>query len=128
MNANEQDIRKTIIELEHLRYQHLLDGEYDKFTNLCHPELVYVHTSGKEDDFSGYTSKCNQGFYQYQKAELSIDRINIFGQSVVAVFGELKSEFFAGTELKKLHNRILSIWVQRDGEWKFFAYQPTAIV
>jgi hypothetical protein len=47
---------------------------------------------------------------------------------VATVFGELKSEFLAGTDTKKLHNRILSVWVKTEGEWKFFSYQPTAIV
>lgn len=127
MQISDQDIRLEIIELEKLRYQYLLNEQYDQFEALCHPQLMYVHTSGKVDDFEGYTSKCNQGFYKYSKAELSIERINIF-ESVAMVFGELKSEFLAGTDTKKLHNKILSVWVLTDGEWKFFAYQPTAIV
>ena len=127
MKNYDVSVEQTIAKLEHLRYQYLLNAQYPEFTALCHPELMYVHTSGKVDDYMGYTGKCNQGFYTYTKAELKIDRINIF-DSVATVFGELKSEFLAGTDTKKLHNRILSVWVKTEGEWKFFSYQPTAIV
>lgn len=127
MRNNDPSIKNQIIELEHLRYQYLLNEQYDQFEALCHPQLMYVHTSGKADDFAGYTSKCHQGFYKYSKADLNIERIDIF-ESVVTVFGELKSEFLAGKDTKKLHNKILSIWVLTDGQWKFFAYQPTAII
>lgn len=126
-SINHQLISQQISALENLRYQYLLKEQYDKFTALCHSDLTYVHTSGKVDDFLGYTEKCKQGFYKYTKAKLSIERINIF-ESVVMVFGELKSEFFAGADFKKLHNKILSIWIYDNGEWKFFAYHPTAIV
>lgn len=55
-----------------------------------------------------------------------IERVEIF-DTVALVFGELKSEFLAGTDSKKLHNKILSVWVKFGGDWKFYAYQPTAI-
>ena len=127
MQTTQHQVIEQVTQLENLRYQYLLNAQYDQFTALCHPELMYVHTSGKVDDFKGYTGKCQQGFYQYRKAELLIERIHVF-DGVATVFGELKSEFLAGQDEKKLHNKILSIWVEHQGQWKFFAYQPTAIV
>lgn len=119
--------QQRIAELEKLRYQYLLDGNYVAFANLCHPQLSYVHSSGKLDDFAGYTSKCLNGFYQYDNVDLKIERVDIF-DNVATVFSDLQSDFLAGGERKQLHNKVLSVWVQADGEWKFFAYQPTVIV
>lgn len=127
MQTNNPTIGKDIAELEQRRYQHLLAGQYDEFRALCHPQLRYVHSSGKVDDYAGYTSKCDQGFYEYRVADLVVENVQVF-DGVATLFAELKSEFMAGTELKKLHLKILSVWVLDDGQWKFFAYQPTAIV
>ena len=118
---------QTLSTLEQQRYQHLLNAQYDDFAALCHPQLRYVHSSGKVDDFAGYIGKCQNGFYQYQRADLDIERIDIF-DGVATIFAELNSEFLAGEELKKLHVKIASVWVKHNDDWKFFAYQPTAIV
>lgn len=121
------ETQALIHDLELLRFQFLLKRDYESFKNICHPDLSYIHTSGKVDNFSGYIGKCLAGFYQYQKVDLNVNRINII-DNVAMLFADLKSEFLAGNEEKKLNNKILSIWIQEHGEWKFFAYQPTAIL
>lgn len=70
LSSKPDPLIKHISELEQRRYQYLLTKRYDEFTSLCHPDLRYIHTSGKVDDFLGYTGKCQAGFYQYSVADL----------------------------------------------------------
>jgi len=51
-----------IASLENQRYQAMQQGDLDSFKRLAHPELVYVHSNGVQDDLSRYLHKCHTGF------------------------------------------------------------------
>lgn len=120
-------IQEHISQLEHLRFQHLLNQDYEAFKSLCHPQLTYTHTSGKVDDYEGYLGKCFAGFYTYHHVQLDVNHIHLT-ENIALVFSDLQSEFTAGTDEKKLNNKTLSVWIKDQENWKFFAYQPTAII
>lgn len=128
MQTSDKDkLIEEITHLENLRYQYLLTEQYDKFVELCHPDLRYTHTNGLVDDFDGYTTKCLQNYYKYIQVQLDIDNITS-SDTLVLVFSNLKVAFFAGSELKEFNNQILSVWVKVSEDWKFYAYQPTPII
>lgn len=120
------ELQLQIANLEHRRFHHLLNQDYEAFKNLCHPKLTYTHTSGKVDDFEGYLGKCFAGFYHYHRVDLRVNHIHL-DENIALVFADLHSEFTAGTDKKNLNNKILSVWIKEKDDWKFFAYQPTAI-
>jgi len=120
------NIETLIRAQEDLRYAAILEGAYDTFANLSHPDLQYAHSNGVIDTVDSYLKKCREGFYVYHQVEHPIDSIRIEG-SVALVFGEMNAQITSGGVPKTLRNKSLAVWVNDGDTWKFLAYQPTPI-
>lgn len=114
----------TIRALEDHRYQALVEGEWDVFERVCHPELSYVHSTAVIDSRASYVAKLRDGHYVYHRISHPIDRVVVVGE-VAMVFGQMTADVTAGGVEKQLDSQALAVWRLTDGEWLFYAYQPT---
>ena len=115
---------ETITELEGQRFDAVVARDFDHFAALCHPALMYTHSSGATDDLESYLAKCRDGFYVYHRIDHPVTKI-VVHDDVALVLGEMNADLTAGGVRKQLRNSSLAVWV-RDGEtWKLIAYQPT---
>jgi len=126
MTNHHQDAESRIRALEDKRYNAVVTGDFDTFSTLLHPDLRYTHSSGNVDTCQSYLDKFHNGFYVYHHADHPIDAIKVIG-SIALVFGEMHANITAGGVRKILHNKVLAVWEQHDGDWKLLAYQPTPI-
>lgn len=122
--SNETDA--LIRSLEDMRYSAIVDGKFDIFEEVAHPDISYTHSNGVSDTLDSYLKKCKSGFYVYHHVEHPIHSIKVLGDSVL-VFGEMNGEITAGGVRKVLKNKTLAVWVKEAFEWKLLAYQPTPI-
>ncbi|MGW2254991.1 nuclear transport factor 2 family protein [Kitasatospora sp. NPDC001660] len=111
--------------LENRRFEALVAGDLDGFTEITHPELVYTHSSGTLDTLDSYLAKCASGFFVYHWIEHPIDRITVVGDTAI-VIGDMRADLSVNGVHRKLENRSLAVWTRVDGQWKFLAYQATA--
>lgn len=113
-----------ILKLETQRYQAVVNGEFDVFRDLCHPDLVYTHSDGSRDSVDSYLDKCRSGFYVYHQIEHPVDEVLLAGDTAVVV-GQMNAHITAGGKRKQLVNNSIAVWVKDNGTWLLLAYQPT---
>ncbi len=119
---DEDDLR----ELEDRRYGALVGGRLQDFERLCHPELVYTHSTGATDTLESYLEKCRGGFYVYHRVDHPIERIAVVGD-VGLVVGEMHADVDAGGARKSLHSKVLAVWVRAGTDWRLLAHQGTPL-
>ena len=123
---DDQDIA-TITELERRRFAAVVAGDFDGFAALCHPDLIYTHSTGVTDDLESYLARCRDGYYVYHRVDHPITRIVVTGD-VALVLGEMNADLTAGGVRKQLHNSALAVWVRQSGTWKLIAQAVLEIV
>lgn len=112
--------------LEQERYQAMRRGDLEAFESLSHAQLSYVHSNGIQDSLSSYLGKCRDGLYVYHRIDHRIHHVHCSGDTAL-VFAEMSADITSHGVAKSLHNRTLTVWIRTDGDWRFFAYQPTPI-
>jgi len=112
--------------LEDQRYDAMLRGDVAAFEALCHPELLYTHSSGGTDTLRSLVDKLTERYYVYHEIDHPVDRVVITGD-VALVLGEMNAEITSGGVEKSLRNKCLAVWVRSESTWKLLAYQPTRI-
>lgn len=121
-----QAIQAYISELEDTRYRAMMDGNFDSFEALAHPELTYTHSTGVVDTLGSYLAKCRDGYYDYIHIDHPIESVDVVGD-IALVHGLMTGELVAGGVHKRLRNRSLAIWRRVGEQWLFYTYQPTPI-
>ena len=114
----------AVVELERRRYDAVVAGDFDAFAAVCHPDLIYTHSSGGTDTLESYVAKCRDGFYVYHRIDHPVTRVVLHGD-VALVSGEMNADITAGGVRKQLRNSCLAVWVRAGETWKLIGYQPT---
>ncbi|MHA6739095.1 nuclear transport factor 2 family protein [Rhodococcus erythropolis] len=117
-------IRTEILALEDRRYDAVVDGDFDVFASLCHPDLTYSHSDGSRDTTDSYLRKCREKFYVYHRIDHPVTQVLVHGDTVVVV-GEMNGSITANGVVKELANNSIAVWIRHEDAWKLLAYQPT---
>ncbi|GAA4671761.1 nuclear transport factor 2 family protein [Gordonia humi] len=120
------DAARIVATGEDARFQAMIDGDVDAFARLCHPDLVYTHSSGVTDTLDEYLAKVREGFYVYHRVDHPIHDIRIV-DDVALVIGEMNADITANGVDKSMRNASLAVWKQVDGEWLLLAFQGTPV-
>ena len=104
----------------------IVDRDFEAFTALAHPDMVYMHSNALADGVESYLDKCRAGHYVYHRLDHPVDSIRVLGDTVL-VFGEMNGEITSYGVEKVLRNKVLVVWLNTDAGWKLLAHQPTAI-
>ena len=116
----------VITELERRRFAAMVAGDFDAFAAVCHPDLLYTHSTGVTDTLESYLATCRAGHYVYHLIDHPVAKIVVSG-STALVLGEMHADLTVGGVRKQLHNSSLAVWVELDGAWRLIAYQPTPL-
>ena len=123
MSDAEQDI-EVITELERRRFAAMVAGDFDDFAALCHPDLIYTHSTAVTDTLDSYLAKCRDGFFDYHQIDHPVTKVVVAGD-VGLVLGEMNADLTIGGTRKQLRNSSLAVWVRDGDSWKLIGYQPT---
>ena len=122
-DKDDKDV-EAVVELERVRYDAMVAGDFDAFAAVCHPDLIYTHSSGGTDTLESYVAKCRAGLYDYHHIDHPVTTVVLHGD-VVLVLGEMNADITAGGVRKQLRNSCLAVWVRAGETWKLIGYQPT---
>ena len=114
-----------VLALEDQRYDAMVAGDFDRFAQLCHPDLTYTHSSAVVDSLSSYLSKCREGYYVYHQVDHPVSAAAVYGDTAL-VFGQMLADITAGGVRKQLDTVCLAVWLRTGDGWRLLAYQPTA--
>nr|MCW2727374.1 hypothetical protein [Aeromicrobium sp.] len=120
--ATEELVRR----LESVRFQAVVERDWDRFAACCHADLRYTHNTGVVDTRDSYLTKLRADHYDYHWITHEIDHVRV-GPGAVLVWGTMAAELRAGATQKALRNHILSVWVQEGERWLLVAQQPTPV-
>ena len=118
----EQQIR----ELEDRRFAAMEAGDFDAFAAVCHPDLIYTHSTAETDTLDSYLAKGRSGFYDYHRIDHPVTRIVVVGDTAL-VLGEMNADLTAGGVRKQIRTVSLAVWVREAGSWRLIGYQPTVM-
>jgi len=117
---------EAVTELERRRYAAMVAGDFDDFAAVCHPDLIYTHSTGVTDTLESYLEKWRGGFYVYHRIDHPVTRIVVNGDATL-MLGEMSADLTAGGVRKRLRNSSLAVWVRSGATWQLIGYQPTPI-
>ncbi|WP_247256459.1 nuclear transport factor 2 family protein [Pseudomonas moorei] len=124
--STEPSITELISSLEELRYQAMQSNALENIQRLLHPELSYVHSSGKVDNRDSFLKNLREGLSVYHRIQHVVHKVYQSGNTAI-VFGEMVADITSHGVAKTIQNRTLNIWLKTGTNWQLFAYQPTPI-
>ena len=124
--SNEPSITALISALEEQRYKAMQRNDLDSIRRLLHPELSYVHSSGKVDNRDSFMKNLRDGLSIYHRIQHIVHNVHQSGDTAI-VFGEMFADITSHGVAKTIQNRTLTVWLRTGMNWQLFAYQPTPI-
>ncbi|WP_458370309.1 nuclear transport factor 2 family protein [Pseudomonas fluorescens] len=124
--STEPSITELISSLEELRYQAMQSSDLKSIQHLLHPELSYVHSSGKVDNRDSFLKNLRDGLSVYHRIQHVVHKVYQSGDTAI-VFGEMVADITSHGVAKTIQNRTLNVWLKTGTNWQLFAYQPTPI-
>ena len=114
-----------LLELERQRLDALTAREFDQLERLCHPDLLYTHSTGHTDNCRAYLDRCRSGFYRYDTIDCEVQARAVAGTTVA--FTEVMSAHVRiDGRPRTLHTQALAVWAQTSEGWRFLAYHAAA--
>ena len=115
---------QAVRDLEDRRFAAMVAGDFDDFAAVCHPDLIYTHSTAVTDTLASYLEKCRAGYYAYHRVDHPVDRVVVVGDTAL-VLGEMNADLTAGGVRKQLRNSSLAVWVRDGGSWRLIGFQGT---
>jgi hypothetical protein len=123
--TTEDDVA-AILAAEDLRYEALLGPDLPALERLFHDRLSYAHSSGVRDTKAEYLGKIESGYYDYQRIDHPVERVDVLGNSAV-VIGRMTADLTVQGTQKTIANLALAVWTKDTGEWQLVAYASTPL-
>ena len=121
---NTEDDVAAVLAAEDRRYEALLGPDLPALQQLFHDRLSYAHSSGVRETKAEYLGKIESGYYDYQRIDHPVDRVEVLGDTAIVV-GRMTSDLAVRGTPKTIDNLALAVWTRATGEWQLLAYAPT---
>lgn len=119
---DEQQIRAA----EDRRYAAMLAADLDTLDELCADGLSYAHSNGVRDTKAEYFGKVRAGYYDYQRIEHPVQRVEVLGNTAIVV-GRMTADLLVDGVPKTIDNLALAVWARTPAGWRLLAYAPTRL-
>lgn len=117
---------EVIQDLEHRRWQAMIDVDLLTLDLLLHPNLRYTHSTAAVDTKESYLQAIEAGVFDYREVDNTDVEIQTF-QDLALVNGTAAITVVARGKEFLLRSRYTCIWVCENDDWRFLAWQNTPI-
>jgi ketosteroid isomerase-like protein len=124
-SAINDDVR-AVLDAEDRRYEALMGPDLPTLERLFHDRLSYAHSSGVRDTRDEYLEKVRSGYYDYQRLDHPVERVEVVGDTALVV-GRMTADLTVDGTQKTIDNLALAVWTRAGGEWQLLAYAPTRL-
>ena len=121
-----QDDVAEVLAAEDRRYDALLGADLPTLERLFHDRLSYAHSSGVRETKAEYLGKIRDGYYDYQRIDHPVERVEVVGDTVVVV-GLMTADLTVDGTPKTIDNLGLAVWTRATGNWQLLAYAATPL-
>ena len=115
-----------VLQLEEQRWEALIGNDFDFLDQVTHPSLSYIHSNAIVDTKDSWLESVTTGLVDYRSVERE-DVAMISSGSTVVITGKATFVVNAFDSDFTITSRFSAVWVNEDGEWRFFAWQNTPI-
>jgi hypothetical protein len=116
----------AVLAAEDRRYEALIGPDLPTLERLFHDRLSYAHSSGVRDTRDEYLEKIRSGYYDYQRLDHPVERVEVVGDTALVV-GRMTADLAVDGTPKTIDNLALAVWTRAGGEWQLLAYAPTRL-
>ena len=117
---------EVIQDLEHRRWQAMIDVDLPTLDLLLHPNLRYTHSTAAVDTKESYLQAIEAGVFDYREVDNTDVEIQTF-QDLALVNGTAAIKVVARGKEFLLRSRYTCVWVCENDDWRFLAWQNTPI-
>jgi hypothetical protein len=116
----------AVLAAEDRRYRAMIETDLETLDQLLDDRVSYAHSSGVRDTKAEYLGKIESGYYDYQRIDHPVERVDVLGDSAV-VIGRMTADLTVQGTQKTIDNLALAVWTRTAGEWQLVAYASTPL-
>ncbi len=115
-----------ILSLEDRRFAAQIAADETALEELLAPDLRYTHSNAITDDKATYIESITSGRVQYKKAD-RFDTEVVAYDGVALACGRADMDVDTPGGARVIRCRYTAVWVERDNQWQFAAWQSTSL-
>lgn len=126
-DANQEQIKKEILQIEEERSQALLKGDVDKLKQIYGDHLAYLTDRGQVLTLAQHLANV-QGRKQVFNSLIHKDvKVHIQGNTVAVTGLSLSDVRYTDQKAEPQPRRYTNVWIKQDGQWRCIVHYDTPV-
>jgi ketosteroid isomerase-like protein len=112
---------------EAARVAALVGNDFTALDRILGDDLTYTHSSGQTDGKPQFIEALKAGRTKYVSLDTLHSQVRVYGKTAVMT-GRMDVRILTnGQPVPLIPLKFTSVWVQRNGQWQFVAWQSTRV-
>ena len=124
MNAK---LESAILGAEERRCAAMMANDAQALEEVLDPRLHFSHSTGAVDDKQAFLARMATGGIKYAGIAWSEEKVTALAENAAMLTGRMRTSVRVDGEVKRLDNRVITIWCRTDGDWRLVAFQSTPL-
>ncbi|QQX86621.1 nuclear transport factor 2 family protein [Cupriavidus necator] len=124
--ALNEALRSQISVADEQRVVALISGDRTALEGILSDELVYVHSSGREETKELYINRILEGMYDYRSFVTTRRELRVQGDLVLDN-GDADIDIVVNGTMREIASRFLMVWRNEEGNWRLFRFHGVSI-
>lgn len=126
-DANEEQTKKEILQIEEERSQALLKGDVDKLKQIYADQVAYLTEHGQVLTLAQHLANI-QGRKQVFNSVIHKDvKVHVFGNTVAVTGLSVSDVRYTDQKADPRPRRYTNVWLKQDGQWRCIAHYETPV-
>ena len=117
---------EAILALETARIKAMCDVDLDKLEEILSDDLVYTHSTARQETKSEFIGALSSGRTKYQSIEREDVKVQEYGETAV-VTGHAKFHVNANGNDVRFEVKFTDVYVKSGEDWQMVAWQSTKV-
>lgn len=120
------DAEKEVIETENQRFKALVRDDFAVLDRVLADDLVYTHSSGKNDTKQSYMQSLREGKTKYNTMDTQEQKVRIYGNTAV-INGKCLMNVTSNGTIINTGLAYTSVYVRRGNQWQMVTWQSLRV-
>ncbi len=115
-----------ILDADKTRITALVNRDKALLGDILSDELIYVHSSGRDETKEPYISRILDGLYDYRSFVTTRRDLRVLGE-LAFDNGDADIDIVVNGSMREISSRYLMVWRKENGRWKLFRFHSSPI-
>lgn len=120
------DAEKEVIETEKKRFAALVSDDFAVLDRVLADDLVYTHSSGKNDTKQSYMLSLREGKTKYNAMNTQEQKVRLYGNTAV-INGKCLMNVTSSGTIINTRLAYTSVYVRTGNDWQMVAWQSLRV-